>query len=172
MQTSFLKIYDRILTFLEKGLMVICMSLFSMVVILGAIEIFTRYFLSYSSIISGELGLILMTWTYFLGFIILFKRGEDIVMEYFFQKLPEPLRNLIEWLTHLTILIFILTLIWNAIKFYLLTNKMEHPFLPIKYSYTVHPILVSSFLALFISVYFFLGKTISFWETINSSRKK
>jgi TRAP-type C4-dicarboxylate transport system permease small subunit len=159
MHHSYLKGYKHILDIMEKVLMVICALLFAGVVTLSAIEIFTRYFLNYSSTISGELGLILMTWIYFLGFTILFKRGEDVVMEYFFRRLPNGIRRFVEWLTHLAILIFLSTLVWNSIKFYRMTSTMEHPFLPIKYSYTVQPILVGSFLALVVAVYFLWEKT-------------
>jgi hypothetical protein len=41
-------------------------------------------------------------------------------------------------------------------------RMMEHPFLPIKYSYTVHPILVGSVLALIVSIYFVWEKTDEF----------
>jgi len=159
MHHSYLKGYKHILDLMEKVLMVLCALLFAGVVTLSAIEIFTRYFLNYSSTISGELGLILMTWIYFLGFIILFKRGEDVVMEYFFRRLPNGIKSLMEWLTHLAIFIFLSTLVWNSIKFYRMTSTMEHPFLPIKYSYTVQPILVGSFLALVVAVYFLWEKT-------------
>jgi len=157
-----LKGYKHILDIMEKVLMFLCTLLFAVVVSLSAIEIFTRYFLNYSSTVSGELGLILMTWIYFLGFIILFKRGEDVVMEYFFRRLPGRIRSLIEWLTHLAILIFLTILVWKSIKFYKMTSMMEHPSLPIKYSYTVQPVLVGSILALVVAIYFLWEKTDTF----------
>jgi TRAP-type C4-dicarboxylate transport system permease small subunit len=118
------------------------------------------------------LGLILMTWIYFLGFTILFKRGEDVVMEYFFRRLPMGIRNFIEWLTHLGILVFLSTLVWNSIKFYRMTSTMEHPFLPIKYSYTVQPILVGSILTLVVAVYFLWEKTDAFVRQRMETKRK
>ncbi len=172
MACSYLKIYKRLLDFMEKVLMVLCSLLFAVVVTLSAIEIFTRYFLNYSSTISGELGLILMTWIYFLGFTILFKRGEDVVMEYFFRRLPIQIRNTIDWLTHVGILVFLSTLVWKAIKFYGMTSTMEHPFLPIKYSYTVQPILVGSMLTLVVAIYFLWEKTAAFVKRDLESEQK
>ncbi len=162
MDRSYLEIYKRFLDLMEKVLMVLCSLLFAVVVTLSAIEIFTRYFLNYSSTISGELGLILMTWIYFLGFTILFKRREDVVMEYFFRRLPIQIRNIVDWLTKVGILVFLSTLVWKSIRFYRMTSAMEHPFLPIKYSYTVHPILVGSILSLLVAVYFLWEKTDAF----------
>ncbi|MGQ9646557.1 MAG: TRAP transporter small permease [Thermodesulfobacteriota bacterium] len=162
MDRSYLQIYKRFLDIMEKGLTILCSLLLAVVVTLSAIEIFTRYFLNYSSTISGELGLILMTWIYFLGFTILFKRGEDVVMEYFFRRLPIQVRNGVDWLTHVGILVFLGTLIWKSIRFYGMTSAMEHPFLPIKYSYTVQPILVGSILSLLVAVYFLCEKTDAF----------
>ncbi len=162
MDRSWLKTYRSLLDLMEKVLIVLCSFLFALVVTLSAIEIFTRYFLNYSSIISGELGLILMTWIYFLGFIVLFIRREDIVMEYFFRKLPIRIRNVVDWLTHAIIVVFLGTVVWKSVRFYGMTSKMEHPFLPIKYSYTVQPILVGSVLALVVAIYFLLEKTDAF----------
>lgn len=162
MHHSYLGIYKRFLDLMEKVLMALCSLLFAVVVTLSAIEIFTRYFLNYSSTISGELGLILMTWIYFLGFTILFKRGEDVVMEYFFRRLPIHIRNIVDWLTHVGILVFLSVLVWKSIRFYGMTSTMEHPFLPIKYSYTVQPILVGSILSLVVAIYFLWEKTDAF----------
>lgn len=162
MHHSYFQIYKRFLDIMEKGLMILCSLLFAAVVVLSAIEIFTRYFLNYSSTISGELGLILMTWIYFLGFTILFKRGEDVVMEYFFKRLPIQIRNVVDWLSQVGILVFLSTLVWKSIRFYRMTSTMEHPFLPIKYSYTVQPVLVGSILCLLVAVYFLCEKTYAF----------
>jgi len=150
--------------------MIFCIILFAIVVSLYAWEIFTRYFLDYSSVISGELGLILMKWIYFLGFVVLFKRGEDVVMEYFFQRLPDRIKQFVEWLTQLAIFVFLTVLVWKSIRFYAMTSLMDHPFLPIKYSYTVQPILVGSTLALVVALYFVWEKTdvlVKRWITID-----
>lgn len=162
MSQKMLARYKRFLDLLEKGLMFICAVILAFVMIIYTIEIFTRYCLNYSSTVTGELGLILMTWLYFLGFVILFKRGEDVIMEYFFDRFPLRIRNLIAWMTSWAILMFILVLVWKSYQFYALTRMMEHPFLPIRYSYTVQPIFAGSILALFVSVYQAWEKTDSF----------
>src|SRR4030042_1267128 len=96
--------YRYLLDLLEKALMFICTLLLAFVIVIYSIEIFTRYFLNYSSTVTGELGLILMTWLYFLGFVILFKRGEDVIMEYFFDRFPLRIKALIAWFTSWAIL--------------------------------------------------------------------
>ena len=154
--------YKWFLDLLDKGLMFVCALILSFVMIIYTIEIFTRYCLNYSSTVTGELGLILMTWLYFLGFVIIFKRSEDVIMEYFFQRFPLRIRNLIEWLTCWAIFLFLFVLVWKSFHFYTVARMMEHPFLPIKYSYTVHPILVGSVLALIVSIYFVWEKTDEF----------
>jgi len=154
--------YKYFLNLLEKVLMLTCALILSFVMIIYTIEIFTRYCLRYSSTVTGELGLILMTWLYFLGFVILFKRGEDVIMEYFFDRFPLRIRNLIAWLTSWAILIFLLVLVWKSYQFYSVARMMEHPFLPIRYSYTVQPILTGSILSLIVSVYSVWEKTDAF----------
>lgn len=154
--------YKRFLDLLEKGLMLVCTLILAFVMIIYSIEIFTRYCLNYSSTVTGELGLILMTWLYFLGFVIMFKRGEDVVMEYFFDRFPPRVRSLIAWLTSWAILVFIVVLVWKSYQFYTVASMMEHPFLPIRYSHTVQPVFAGSILAFFISVYQVLEKTDAF----------
>jgi TRAP-type C4-dicarboxylate transport system permease small subunit len=162
MSQKILTKYKRALDLLDKGLMLICALILAFVMIIYSIEIFTRYCLQYSSTVTGELGLILMTWLYFLGFVILFKRGEDVIMEYFFDRMPLRIRSLIAWLTSWAILVFLLVLVWKSYQFYSVARMMEHPFLPIRYSYTVQPIFVGSILASFVSGYQVLEKTGAF----------
>lgn len=154
--------YKRALDLLEKALMFVCSLVLAFVMVIYTIEIFTRYCLRYSSTVTGELGLILMTWLYFLGFVILFKRGEDVIMEYFFDRCPLRIRSLIAWLTSWAVLAFVLVLVWKSYQFYNVARMMDHPFLPIRYSYTVHPILAGSVLSLFVSVYQVWQKTDAF----------
>jgi TRAP-type C4-dicarboxylate transport system permease small subunit len=151
--------YRRALDLLEKVLMALSSLLFVTVVLLYAGEIFTRFFLSYSSTVSGELGLILMTWVYFLGFVVLFKRGEDVAMEYFLRFFSPRFRAGLDWAVHLAIFVFLAVLVWKSAQFHAMTAQMSHPFLPVKYSYTVQPVLAGSVLAAAVSVYFLLEKT-------------
>jgi TRAP-type C4-dicarboxylate transport system permease small subunit len=162
MSQKILARYRTVLDLLDKTLMFVCALTLAFVMIIYTIEIFTRYCLNYSSTVTGELGLILMTWLYFLGFVILFKRGEDVIMEYFFDRFPLRIRDLIAWLTSWAILAFILVLVWKSYQFYTVARMMDHPFLPIRYSYNVHPILAGSILSLFVSVYQVWEKTDAF----------
>ena len=154
--------YKRVLDLLDQALMFVCVLILAFVMIIYTIEIFTRYCLNYSSTVTGELGLILMTWLYFLGFVILFKRGEDVIMEYFFDRFPLRIRGLIAWMTSWAVLAFIFVLVWKSYQFYTVARMMDHPFLPIRYSYTVHPIFAGSVLSLFVSVYQVCEKTHAF----------
>ncbi len=162
MSQKILARYKRVLDLLEKVLMFACSLILAFVMVIYTIEIFTRYCLRYSSTVTGELGLILMTWLYFLGFVILFKRGEDVVMEYFFDRFHPRARNLIAWLTSWAILAFVVVLTWKSYQFYTVARMMDHPFLPIRYSYTVHPIFAGSILSLLVSVYQVWEKTDTF----------
>jgi TRAP-type C4-dicarboxylate transport system permease small subunit len=173
MYRRFLEGYKFLLDKLEWAEMGLCMILLAVVVAMYAIEIFTRYFLKYSSPINAEIGLLLINWMYFLGFAVLFHRGEDVVMEYFFKLLPKGMRQLLDWLTHLAILLFLVILFKECIGLRALTNLMDHQVLPVKQSFVNLPLLVGTLLTLLISTYFILIKTeqlIRWWIRKEESR--
>ena len=159
MYRRFLEGYKFLLDKLEWVETGLCMVLLAVVVAMYAVEIFTRYFLKYSSPVSAEVGLLLINWMYFLGFAVLFYRGEDVVMEYFFKLLPKWLRQWIDWLTQLAILLFLAILLKECIGLRALTNLMNHQVLPVKQSFANLPLLAGTFLTLLVSIYFTLIKT-------------
>ena len=159
MYRRFLEGYKFLLDKLEWVETGLCMLLLAVVVAIYAVEIFTRYFLKYSSPVSAEVGLLLINWMYFLGFAVLFYRGEDVVMEYFFKLLPKWLRQWIDWRTQLAILLCLAILLKECIGLRALTNLMDHQVLPVKQSFANLPLLAGTFLTLLVSIYFTLIKT-------------
>jgi len=159
MYRRFLKGYKYLLDKLEWAEMGLSMILLAAVVALYAVEIFTRYFFKYSSPTTAEVGLFLIHWAYFLGFAVLFYRGEDVVMEYFFKFFPKRVRQLIDWLTQIAILFFLTVLFKACVGLRALTNLMDHQVLHVKQSFVNLPLLVGTFLTLLVAIYFVWIKT-------------
>ena len=159
MYRKFLAGYKYLLDKLEWVIITLCIILLPSTVAIYAVEIFTRYFLRYSSVYAGEVGLLLMAWMYFLGFTVLFYRGEDVVMEYFFNFLPRRIKQYVDWVSHLAIVLFLAILFKECISLRALTNLMDHQILPVKRSFMNLPLLVGTLLALLVAIYFAWIKT-------------
>jgi TRAP-type C4-dicarboxylate transport system permease small subunit len=162
MKARTLASFKSVLDFLEKWEMVLCIILFALVLCMYTLEVFTRYLFNYSSVIMGEVALYMMTWVYFIGFAIIFKRGENIVLEYFFKRFRKSLQNFLAWMTHLLILLFSTVVFIGSLRLFSVTSKMFHPVLPVKQCYSTLPIVVGSFFVLMISLYFALDGTLQF----------
>jgi TRAP-type transport system small permease protein len=156
--------FKSVLDFLEKIEMVLCTILFAVVLCMYSIEVFTRYFFNFSSVLTGEVGLYLMTWVYFIGFAVIFKRGENIVLEYFFKRFPGRMKEIVTWTTHLLILLFASVVFVGSLRLFAVTTMMDHPVLPLRQCYSTLPIVTGSFLVLIISIYFALEGTVHLFE--------
>jgi len=153
MYTKIFKYYGRSVEAIDSWGMVFCVALLIVVVLLNAVEIFTRYFLAYSSPISMELAVSLSTGMYFIGYMVLLRRDEDVVMHFFFNRLGQKTQRLIETCTHIVVTVFLTVLVVKAVQLFILTSRMMHPVFPVKQSYTVLPILIGGSLCLYVSVF-------------------
>jgi TRAP-type C4-dicarboxylate transport system permease small subunit len=153
MYNKIFKYYGRSVQVIDAWGMGFCVALLIAVVLLNAIEIFTRYFLAYSSPISMELAVTLSTGMYFIGYMVLLRRDEDVVMHFFFNRLGSKAQRLIETLTHVVVTAFLAVLVVKSVNLFILTSRMMHPVFPVKQSYTVLPILIGGALCLYVSVY-------------------
>ena len=147
-------LFKSVLDLMERGETVLCTILFGAVLCMYTLEVFTRYVLNYSSVFTGEIGLYFMTWTYFIGFAILFKHGENIILEYFFDRFPPALKKWLSWITHWLILLFTTVVFVGSLKLFSVTSRMDHPILPIRQCYATLPIVVGSFLTMMVALYF------------------
>jgi len=153
MHRTILKYYGMSVDLADRWLLSLCVLLLFVVVGLNAVEIFTRYFLGYSSPVSMELAVSLSSCMYFIGYAVLLKRDEDVRMQYFFDRLGPRTRSLIETATNILIVVFFVLILAKTIEFYRITSVMMHPVFPIKQSYSVLPILLGGAICLWIALY-------------------
>lgn len=136
-----------------------CMILFLAGVAIYALEIFTRYLLNYSWAFGIEFATLSIVWMYFLGYTVIFYRGEDIVLEYFFNLFPKRFKQLVDWLTQLAILLFFIILLKGCFLLRAFTKSVHHPVLSMTRATSDLPFLVATFLVFLVSIYFVLVKT-------------
>src|SRR4051812_16134870 len=88
--------YRRLVDALDRSVLVLCVLLLASVVTLSAVEIIGRSFFEASSVVVVDLALQLSILMYFLGYLVLLNRDEDISVDYFYQRFPRRLRRAID----------------------------------------------------------------------------
>jgi TRAP-type C4-dicarboxylate transport system permease small subunit len=149
----FLHVYGLTVDFLDRFVMAACTVMLVVVVALNAVEIITRYFFGYSSLYSAEISLVVSALMYFIGYVVLLRRDQDVTLDYFYMKLPARVQRVIDVLLALGVLTFFLVLFEASIRYVRLTNMMQHTVMPIPQSYTTAPILVAAACCLWVAFY-------------------
>lgn len=149
----FLRIYGLSVDVLDRFVMVFCALMLVAVVMMNGFEIVTRYFFGYSSLYSAEISLVICALMYFLGYVVLLRRDEDVTLDYFYMKLPAKAQRVLDVLLSLGVLAFFVVLFEASIRYVQLTNRMQHAVMPIPQSYTTAPILVAAACCLWVAVY-------------------
>lgn len=97
---------DRVGSFLEKLSCNLCILMGSIMVIITALNVFTRFLFSYSIIWSNELARYMFVWITFLGGSIVLKRVELARMTILLERLPKPFDKVFAFAVELLILFF------------------------------------------------------------------
>lgn len=149
----FLHVYGLTVDFLDRFVMAACTLMLVVVVAMNGLEIITRYFFGYSSLYSAEVSLVISALMYFVGYVVLLRRDEDVTLDYFYNKFPVRVQRVVDLLLALGVLVFFLVLSEASIRYVRLTSIMQHPVLPIPQSYTTAPILVAAICCLWVALY-------------------
>lgn len=148
-----LDIYGASVAILDRVVMAACALMLVIVVALNGSEIITRYFFGYSSLYSAEASLVISSLMYFVGYVVLLKRNEDVTLDYFYMKFGLRTRRVIDLMLALGTLTFFAVLFEASLRYVRLTSMMEHPVLPIPQSYTTAPTLIAAIGCLWVAVY-------------------
>jgi TRAP-type C4-dicarboxylate transport system permease small subunit len=148
-----LHVYGRSVDVLDRFVMAACALMLVAVVAINGFEIITRYFFGYSSIYSAELSLVVSALMYFVGYVVLLKRDQDVTLDYFYLKMPLRVRRGIDVLLSLGVLTFFVVLFEASQRYVRLTNMMQHTVMPVPQSYTTAPILVAAACCLWVAFY-------------------
>jgi TRAP-type C4-dicarboxylate transport system permease small subunit len=151
--------YERGLDLIERGEIYFCVGLLALTALIGVGEVFSRYALNRSVPQTYEVMLLLATWVYFIGFAVVFKRNEDVVMEYFFLLFPRRARAYIDWAGHVAILVFLVYLFREGLTIYRLGSLTYNWILPVRQSFLYVPVLVSTASLILIVIHLVWTKT-------------
>jgi len=147
-----IKTYGRAVDWLDRITTALCALLLIAVVALSATEIVARSFFHASSVEVVDMTLQLAVLMYFLGYLSLLNRDEDVAIDYFHRRLPTPVRRVVDILAAGAIAAFFAVLLVKSVALFRLGLRYNHPVFPIPNAVTITPALLGSLGGLLVAV--------------------
>lgn len=97
---------EKIKCIIDKLMEYLCIALMSIMTLLVTWQVFTRYVLNTPSAISEVLARYLFVWLVVAAAAYVFGQREHMCIEYFKNKLPDQIKNIVEIVIEVIILIF------------------------------------------------------------------
>jgi TRAP-type C4-dicarboxylate transport system permease small subunit len=136
--------YRRAVDALDRATLGFCTFLLATVVVLSGAEIVGRTFFAASSVELVDLSLQLSILMNFIGYLVLLNRDQDISVDYFYVRLPRPVRRAIDILIALAIAAFFLLLLIKSIALFRMGLRFNHPVFPIPQAILAVPAVLGS----------------------------
>jgi len=144
--------YGRAVDALDRVTTVVCALLLAVVVLLTGAEIVGRTVFRSSSVEMVDLALQLAILMYFLGYLSLLNRDQDITMDYFYLRLPARARRVVDLLTAIAIAGFFVLLLVKSIALFRLGLRLSHPVFSVPYALIVTPAVLGAAGGLIVAV--------------------
>jgi TRAP-type C4-dicarboxylate transport system permease small subunit len=144
--------YGWAVDWLDRMTTALCALLLVAVVALSATEIVARSFFQASSVEVVDLTLQLAILMYFLGYLSLLNRNEDVAIDYFHRRIPTPIRRVVDILAACAIAAFFAVLLVKSVALFRLGLRYNHPVFPIPNAVTITPALLGSLGGLLVAV--------------------
>ena len=137
-KTSSLNFVDYLAKFVEF----VMVSLTVIMIALVTYQVFERYVLHYTPPWSEELAVYLMIWFGIIGIAAGVRRKSHMALEYFADKLPEPVQKGLRLFNYAIMLIYTSVLIYEGMNMVELTMTQKSPAigLPVGYVYLALPV--------------------------------
>jgi TRAP-type C4-dicarboxylate transport system permease small subunit len=136
--------YGRAVDRLDRATTFACALLLATVVLLTAAEILGRTLFASSSVEMVDLALQLAILMYFIGYLTLLNRDQDITMDYFYVRLPVRVRRVVDLLTAIAIAGFFVLLLVKSIALFRLGLRYPHPVFPVPHAVIVIPAILGA----------------------------
>jgi TRAP-type C4-dicarboxylate transport system permease small subunit len=148
-----LRRYGALTRHVERIAVVVCVVLFLIVVMMNAFEAVSRSLFAASSIYTVEGSVMLISLVYFLGYLVLMYRDEDISLDYFYVRFPGWLQRLVDLFVAAGTVMFFIVLTWTSFSFAMRVSALPDPVMPFSESIGVLPVLIGSLGCLWVAVY-------------------
>jgi TRAP-type C4-dicarboxylate transport system permease small subunit len=138
------RLFGRAVDGLDRATLVFCTFLLALVVALSAFEIVARSAFAASSVVTVDLASQLAVLMYFIGYLVLLNRDQDIVVDYFYVRMPKAARRAIDLATAVAVAAFFALLLYKSIARFRLGLSYNHPVFPIKQAVTSLPAVLGA----------------------------
>jgi TRAP-type C4-dicarboxylate transport system permease small subunit len=146
----------RILDVVEKVLVILGITLFGMVILANALEIFARTVFGYSFFWVQEFTVVICSYTIFLGIVVVFKRKGNIFVTFIYDRFPDSIKRTVSVSIDLMMVVFLIISIKLTYAYLLLVYGGYTQTMKIPYFMMYLPILISLSLILLTVVDWFL----------------
>jgi TRAP-type C4-dicarboxylate transport system permease small subunit len=133
-----LRLFGRAVDGFDRATLHFCTLLMALVVGLSAFEIVARSLFAASSVVTVDLASQLAVLMYFVGYLVLLNRDQDIVVDYFYLRLPRTVQRAI------AVAAFFGLLLYKSISLFRLGLSYNHPVFPIKQAVTSLPAVLGA----------------------------
>ena len=121
--------------FIVKLTSIFAIIIMALITIVVGIQVFTRILLNNTVVWSEEVARMLTFWVVGLGASIGFRRGENMAVNFFIEKIPIKQRNYIELFLYLAIGYFLLIFLKTGLDYSISNLNHTTPILQIHYTY-------------------------------------
>ena len=136
--------YGRAIDALDRVVLVVSALLLGAVVVLTAIEIIGRNVFRHSSPEAVDVTLALAVLVYFVGYLVLLNRDQDVMMDYFYNRFPARLRGALDAATAVAVLVFFAILLFKSWRLVQLGMNSLHPVFPVPHGIVALPVLAGA----------------------------
>ena len=146
------KLLGRVTNLIEKGLVIIGISFFTIVILVNAVEIFSRTVLDFSFYWVQEFTVVLCGYITFLGAAIIFKRKGNILVTFIYNRFPGRMQLVVSFINTLLIVAFLVIGIKASYSYVSFVYGGHTQTMKLPYSLVYLPILISFCLILLVVV--------------------
>jgi TRAP-type C4-dicarboxylate transport system permease small subunit len=144
MYRRLLRLYGRGVDTLDRWTSAFCALLLAAAVFLTGSEIVGRSMFAQSSVEVVDVALQLAIVMYFIGYLSLLNRDQDIMVDYFYVRFPLRVRRAIDLITAIAIAGFFLMLLAKSIALFRLGLRFPHPVFPVPNALIVSPAVLGA----------------------------
>jgi len=136
--------YGAVIDAIDRVVLVLTSLLLAVVVVLTAVEIIGRNVFKYSSPGSVDVTLSLAILVYFVGYLVLLNRDQDVMMDYFYLRFSPGVKRFLDAVTSVAILGFFIVLLLKSVKLFQMGMNSLHPVFPVPHGVVALPIVIAA----------------------------
>jgi len=162
--------YGRAIDAFDRLISVVSALLLAVVVILTGAEIIGRNLFQYSSPESVDITMSLAVLTYLVGYVVLLNRDQDVMIDFFYRRLPVSAARILDAITSIAITAFFVILLVKSLTLFRMGLYSLHPVFPVPHGIVALPVIVGAAGCLLVAVRKALDATLALVDSWRPAR--